>query len=102
MKFLLTLLCVACSASNSLIAGEPVDLAKETIRISREPLVAGEISPFQYGQFIEYLCDLVPGMWAEKLYDGSFEGLSPYKFAYLKETDFREKPWYPTGSTNRS
>ena len=52
------------------------------------------INPFQYGQFIEYLCTLVPGMWAEKLYDGSFEGL-PYKFAYLKETDFREKPWYP-------
>ena len=40
-------------------------------------------------------------MWAEKLYDGSFEGLSPYKFAYLKETDFREKPWYAVGATNR-
>src|SRR5437762_107261 len=41
-------------------------------------------------------------MWAEKLYDGSFEGLSPYMFAYLKETDFREKPWYPSGATNRA
>ena len=56
----------------------------------------------QYGQFIEYLCNLVPGMWAEKLDDGSFEGLSPYKFVYLKETDFRERPWYPTGATNRA
>jgi alpha-N-arabinofuranosidase len=78
-----------------------VDLAKETVRITRAPLCPGEISPFQYGQFIEYLCNLVPGMWAEKLYDGSFEGLSPYKFVFLKETDFREKPWYPTGAVNR-
>ena len=70
--------------------------------MTRDFLRPGRINPFQYGQFIEYLCDLVPGMWAEKLYDGSFEGLSPYKFAYLKETDFREKPWYPSGATNRA
>jgi alpha-N-arabinofuranosidase len=72
------------------------------IRITRDPACPGTISPLQYGQFIEYLCDLVPGMWAEKLYDGSFEGLSPYDFAYLKETDFREMPWYPSGATNRA
>src|SRR5579864_5751096 len=73
-----------------------------SIKITREFLTPGEISPLQYGQFVEYLCNLVPGMWAEKLYDGSFEGLSPYKFAFLKETDFREKPWYPSGATNRA
>jgi alpha-N-arabinofuranosidase len=81
---------------------EEVDLAQSPVRVTRTPLYAAEISPLQYGQFIEYLCDLVPGMWAEKLYDGSFEGLSPYKFFYLKETDFREKPWHPTGATNRA
>lgn len=81
---------------------EPVDPAKAPVRITREALVPGAIDPNQYGQFIEYLCDLVPSMWAEKLYDGSFEGLSPYKFYYLKETDFREHPWYPTGATNRA
>src|SRR6202044_1348643 len=70
--------------------------------VTRKFLTPEKINPYQYGQFIEYLCNLVPGMWAEKLYDGSFEGLSPYKFAYLKETDFREKPWYPTGATNRA
>ncbi|HLW67139.1 MAG TPA: alpha-L-arabinofuranosidase C-terminal domain-containing protein [Gemmataceae bacterium] len=81
---------------------EAVDVARTPLRITREPLFAGEINPFQYGQFVEYLCDLIPSMWAEKLYDGSFEGLSPYKMSYLRDTDFREKPWYPTGATNRA
>ena len=50
---------------------------------------------------MEYLCTLFPGMWAEKLSDGNFEGLTPYKFEFIKETDFREKPWYPSGAVNR-
>ncbi len=81
---------------------EEIDPAKSPLKVTREPLHAEPINPMQYGQFIEYLCDLVPGMWAEKLYDGSFEGLTPYKFAYLRQTDFREKPWYPGGATNRA
>jgi alpha-N-arabinofuranosidase len=79
-----------------------VDPAKAPLKVTRDFLRPGTISPMQYGQFIEYLCDLVPGMWAEKLYDGSFEGLTPYKVAYLRQTDFREKPWYPSGATNRA
>jgi alpha-N-arabinofuranosidase len=79
-----------------------LDLATDTVQVTRKPLCTGEISPLQYGQFIEYLCDLVPGMWAEKLHDGGFEGLSPYKFAFLKQTDYREKPWYPSGAVNRA
>src|SRR6266446_6439229 len=74
----------------------------QSLRVTREPLCAGQISPLQYGQFVEYLCDLVPAMWAEKLFDGSFEGLSPYKFVFLKETDFKEKPWHPSGAVNRT
>jgi alpha-N-arabinofuranosidase len=81
---------------------EAVDTVKVPLKVTRDPLFAGEIYPFQYGQFVEYLCDLIPSMWAEKLYDGSFEGLSPYKMAFLRDTDFREKPWYPTGATNRA
>jgi alpha-N-arabinofuranosidase len=70
--------------------------------ITREFLQTGRIGPGQYGQFIEYLCDLVPSMWADKLCDAGFEGLSPYTLlVYLKETDFRQHPWYPTGATNR-
>jgi alpha-N-arabinofuranosidase len=80
---------------------EEVDVSKATVKITRD-FLPGKISPMQYGQFIEYLCDLVPSMWAEKLYDGGFEGLSPYKFVYLKETDFRERPWHPCGATNRA
>ena len=76
--------------------------ANTVIKISRAPLTTAEISPFQYGQFMEYLCDLVPSMWAEKLYDGSFEGLSPYKVAFLGPRDFRENPWYPSGAVNRA
>ncbi len=80
---------------------EEMDGSDAPLTITREPL-PGTIDPMQYGQFIEYLCDLVPSMWAEKLCDGSFEGLSPYKFVYLKETDFREHPWHPCGATNRA
>jgi alpha-L-arabinofuranosidase len=72
-----------------------------TIRVTREPLVPGEIRREQCGQFVEYLCDLVPGMWAEKLSDGSFEGLTPYRFEYLRATDDKEHPWLPSGATNR-
>lgn len=80
---------------------EEIPLDSAPVRISREPLTPARINPMQYGQFVEYLCDLVPGMWAERLYDGSFEGLSTYHFAFIKQTDFREKPWYPSGAINR-
>jgi alpha-N-arabinofuranosidase len=82
--------------------GAPVDPFGRSVVITRKFLNPGRISPFQYGQFMEYLCTLFPAMWAEKLDDGSFEGLSPYKVAYLKQTDFRERPWYPTRATNRA
>jgi alpha-N-arabinofuranosidase len=81
---------------------EETDLTRFPVKVTRDPVCPGKISPLQYGQFVEYLCNLVPGMWAEKLYDGSFEGLSPYQFVFLKETDFKEKPWYPSGAVNRT
>ncbi len=80
---------------------EALSTEKLPMRITRDPLVPGRINPMQYGQFIEYLCDLVPSMWAEKLYDTSFEGLTPYKFRFNAETDFKEKAWYPFGQANR-
>ncbi|MGA2623865.1 MAG: alpha-L-arabinofuranosidase C-terminal domain-containing protein [Bacteroidota bacterium] len=71
------------------------------IRPERELLFDTPVNPYQYGQFIEYLCDLVPGMWSEKVCDNSFEGLSPYNVAFRKQIDFREKPWYPVGAVHR-
>ncbi|HWE39291.1 MAG TPA: alpha-L-arabinofuranosidase C-terminal domain-containing protein [Isosphaeraceae bacterium] len=84
------------------LAIEPIDPAKATVVVTREPLRTGRIEQGQYGQFVEYLCDLVPSMWADTLCDGSFEGLTPYKVVYLKETDDRQRPWYPCGATNRA
>jgi alpha-N-arabinofuranosidase len=81
---------------------DTIDLADAPLKVTRKFLVDDTISPYQYGQFIEYLCDLVPSMWAEKLYDGSFEGQSSYKVAFIKEKDNREQPWYPSGATNRA
>ena len=82
-------------------AGPPPVASAPPIVITRQPLCEGRITNQQCGQFIEYLCNLVPGMWAEKLYDGGFEGLSPYKFEFIRQTDFRERPWYPSGAVNR-
>ena len=28
--------------------------------------------------------------------------MSPYNFVFLKETDFKQKPWYPSGEVNRA
>src|SRR4051812_47272885 len=92
---------IGCAVVAAVVFTSPPASA-EVVKVTREPLVDGRISPFQYGQFVEYLCDLVPAMWAEKLYDGSFEGLTPYGFVYLKDKDFKEQPWYPSGATNRA
>lgn len=45
------------------------------IRISSETLFDDTISPMIYGDFIEFLNDLLPGMWAEKIQDRCFEGV---------------------------
>ena len=80
----------------------PAMSAAQTITVSAEPLNGGRISGRQCGQFIEYLCNLVPGMWAEEVYDGGFAGLGRYQVAFIPQTDFREKPWYPSGAVNRA
>src|SRR5437763_12641005 len=80
---------------------EKADAAAPTLVITREPLCPGTISPFQCGQFIEYLCALTPSMFAEKVYDGSFEGVPDYAVAFRKQTDRLEQPWYPDGAVHR-
>lgn len=45
-----------------------------TTVIHAEPLNQGHIDPMLFGNFIELLDDVVPGMWSEMLNDRSFEG----------------------------
>lgn len=45
------------------------------IKISKELLFDDNISPMIYGDFMEPLNDLLPGMWAEKVQDRSFAGV---------------------------
>ncbi len=75
--------------------------AAPALTVTRQHLCRGEISPCQCGQFIEYLCALTPSMFAEKVFDGSFEGVPPYRVEFRKETDRIEQPWYPDGAVHR-
>ena len=53
------------------------ELPKVNTIIHSQPLHAGRIDPKLFGNFIELLDDVVPGMWAELLNDRSFEGVVP-------------------------
>src|SRR6266446_2288728 len=64
---------IGLAAPTLLTAGEP---PPATITISPQPLHAGHINPMLFGNFIELLDDLVPGLWAEMLNDRSFEGVT--------------------------
>jgi hypothetical protein len=75
--------------------------AAPTLRITRDRICPGAISPYQYGQFIEYLCGLTQSMFAEQVSDGSFEGVPPYNVSFRKELDRIEQPWYPDGAVHR-
>jgi alpha-L-arabinofuranosidase len=97
-RYSLAIVVVLMTAS-SLLADEPQ--TPPTLKVTNERICRGTISPFQYGQFIEYLCALTPSMFSEKLFDNSFEGVPPYGFEFRKETDRIEQLWYPDGATNR-
>jgi alpha-L-arabinofuranosidase len=45
------------------------------IVVTSTPLHSAPLSPLIYGDFIEFLNDLIPGMRAEKVQDRSFEGI---------------------------
>jgi alpha-N-arabinofuranosidase len=63
--------------------------------IHAEPLHSGRINPMLFGNFIELLDDLAPGMWAEMLNDRSFEGVVPAAhWSYFDgRPDFCDRPW---------
>jgi alpha-N-arabinofuranosidase len=63
--------------------------------IHAAPLHTGRINPMLFGNFIELLDDLVPGMWAEMLNDRSFEGVvEAAHWSYFDgKPDFCDRPW---------
>jgi alpha-L-arabinofuranosidase len=73
----------------------PAETPKATAIIHSQPLHAGRVSPTLFGNFIELLDDVVPGMWAEMLNDRSFEGVT--KLAgwcyYDGSPDFCDREW---------
>src|SRR5580704_7210417 len=61
--------------------GFKIEAADAVLKISNRPLHGslndGRISPMLFGNFVELLDDLCPGMWAEMLNDRGFEGVRP-------------------------
>jgi len=62
------------------------------------------VSPLIYGNFIELgFGRQIEGMWSEKLFNASFEEITPYKSAmwsYLRRTpdeDLTLRPWWHSG-----
>ena len=53
----------------------PTRAAGSDALIHGEPLHSGRVNPRLFGNFIELLDDVVPGLWSEMLNDRSFEGV---------------------------
>jgi alpha-L-arabinofuranosidase len=71
----------------------------ETI-IHAQPLHSGRIDRKLFGNFIELLDDVVPGMWAELLNDRSFEGvIPPANWCYYDGSpDICDRTWDTNGT----
>jgi alpha-N-arabinofuranosidase len=55
----------------------PLRVSAQSSVVQSQPMNSGNISPMLFGNFIELLDDVVPGMWAEMLNDRCFEGIAP-------------------------
>jgi alpha-N-arabinofuranosidase len=69
--------------------------ARANVVVDAQPLHAGRISPMLFGNFMELLDDVVPGMWAEMLNDRSFAGIiPPVNWCYFDGSlDICDRPW---------
>jgi alpha-N-arabinofuranosidase len=90
-------LAAVITAAHPALADEPKPI---DITIRAESLHAGRISPLLFGNFIELLDDVVPGMWAEMLNDRSFEGVAPLSspFYFDGTPDICDRPWDPNST----
>ena len=73
----------------------PAIAASARVKISARPAHAGRISHYLFGSFIELLDDLVPGMRAQMLNDGGFDGVLPSASwcYYNGEPNIRDREW---------
>jgi len=80
------------------IAAIPAVAAEPTLKVFAKPLHSGRINPMLFGNFIELLDDLVPGMWAEMLNNRGFEGvIPPEKWVYYDGSPtFCDRKWDKT------
>src|SRR5207249_3517677 len=65
------------------------------ITLTPTPLYDTPISPLIYGDFIEFINDLIPGMWAEKVRDRSFEGVLQPNEVWPPGTSWVYPRWKP-------
>jgi alpha-L-arabinofuranosidase len=66
-----------------------------SISVTNEPLFGESISPLIYGEFMEPLNDLLPGMWAEKVRDRCFEGTLQPAYVYPPGQNWVRPRWQP-------
>jgi alpha-N-arabinofuranosidase len=77
MRKKIVLLSVMIPALLVLATGSGADSEAVAVKILDRPLHGGLITPLLYGNFVELLDDVVPGMWAEMLGDRGFDGIAP-------------------------
>ena len=70
-------LCLALALGLLGVRAGTAESAEATVKVSNRTLHDGLINPMLFGNFIELLDDLVPGMRAEMLNDRGFEGVIP-------------------------
>jgi alpha-L-arabinofuranosidase len=63
------------------------------IKITADLLFEETISPLIYGDFVEFLNDIIPGMRAEKVQDRSFEGVLQPLYVWPQDTRWSAVHW---------
>jgi alpha-N-arabinofuranosidase len=69
--------------------------AQARVAILPDMLYEAPISPLIYGDFIEFLGELIPGMRAEKLRDRAFEGVQPATYVWPPDAPLPPPAWEP-------
>jgi alpha-L-arabinofuranosidase len=65
----------------------------DPIQITRQALYEEPISPLIYGDFMEPLNDLLPGMWADRLQDRKFGGCTQPRRLWLEGENWTYPRW---------